>query len=191
MIDFDGESPEHKAPLASHFKPTVAKDATLFWYEALRTLTRPRPRIEQYALRYLNECNFAVNGQIPSTSLWSTLKTKILTNSSEKNIANIGSVLIGSMKNGPNLGVLLYSDGVLVRHLCGRFAQSGDHDLDLSDPLQAALMQVTALVDVKSLSVVAGGMSDFTEAVGGSPDWSKFTSKIEELCLMYVQKESI
>ena len=190
LVDFDGES-ESKAPISSHFKPTTVKDATIFWYEALRSLTRPRPKVDQFALTSLHSTNFAVNGQIPSSSLATILKTKILNSPSEKNVASVGCVLIGTMKNGPNIGVLLYSNGYLVRHLRGRFALSGDHDIDQSDPLQASVMQVSAFVDVKHLTVADGPMSDFSEALAASPEWSKFQSKIEELCLVYLKKGSI
>lgn len=190
LVDFDGES-ELKSPIPSHFKPTTVKDATAFWYEALRSLTRPRPRIDQFALTYLHSTNFAINGQIPSTSLSTILKTKILNSPTEKTINSIGSVLIGTMKNGPNIGVLLYSNGCLVRHMSGRFALTGDHDIDQSDPLQASVMQVSAFVDVKHLTVADGPLSDFSEAIASSPEWTKFKSKIEELCLVYLQKGSI
>ena len=190
LVDFDGDS-ENKAPIASHFSPTTAKDPTVFWYESLRSLTKPRPRIEQYALSSLYATNIAVNGQLVSTSLWNILKTKILNSPSEKKIVGLGTILIGTMKNGPNLGVLLYSNGSLVRHLSGRFALSGDHNIDSSDPLQVSVMQVTAVVDVNVLTVADGPLSDFTEAVTSSSEWTKVVSKIEELCLIYSQKASI
>ena len=187
LVDFDGES-ENKGPVLAHHKPTLMKDAAVFWFEALHALQRPRPRIEAFALTFLQDTDVAINGQIPSASLLAVMKSKLLQSPTETSIGKFGSVLIGKMKNAPNVGVLVYAHGQLVRHVKGRFAFE---DTDAVDELEDALNNVTGIVDVgDALTPVNGALSDFQEAVEKSAEWTAFVSKIEEACFAYASKHN-
>jgi hypothetical protein len=100
----------------------------------------------------------------------------------------VGKILIGGMKNGPNIGVLMYSCGVLIRSISGRLPVSEENE----DELHPAVQNVTAIIDVENrLTPIAGPLSDFTEAIASSNEWSQMTSKIAELCLIYSQKGTL
>ena len=189
LIDFDAES-DNKAPLLAHQKPAVIKDAAPFYLDALRSLLSPRPRVEQCALTRLHATNVSVNGQTPTGSFHSVLKTKLLQSPAESNLKRFGSILIGRLKNGvSNVGVLVYSNGELVRHLRGRFPYESDEN---EDSLESAVNEVTGIVDVgTAFAPVKGALSDFQEAIANSPEWTQFVNKIEELCLVYSQTGSI
>ena len=172
LVDFDGES----SPISS------PKDSVQFWLEALRALQSVRPRVELFALTYLEGSGqISVNGVKPSADFVSVLKSKLLTKVWEGAIEgnNCGpSLLLGKMKDGPNVGVLVYSNGVLVRHLRGRFAFENGEDSD----------QVTGLIDVEGLfTPVDGALSDFQEAADSeNVEWAEFVLKVEQACLVYL-----
>jgi hypothetical protein len=182
LVDFDGES-ENKGPVLAHHKPAVVKDANAFWYEALHSLHRPRPRIEGYALTFLEDTTIAVNGQAVGTGLKLALKSKLLEAPKEVSLGKFGSLLVGRLKNAPNVGILVYSQGQLVRHVRGRFAFE---DLEPEDDLEEALMNVSGVADVgHAFTPVNGSLSDFQEAIDNSSEWTAFVSKLEEACFAY------
>ena len=112
LIDFDAES-VHKAPIVSLVGKT---DSHSFWYEAIRH--RPRGvALEQYAARYLHTTDFLINGQTPTISLFEALKTKLLEKPVHHEMPAIGKVLIGKIRNGADLGVLVYCKGKYVCNL--------------------------------------------------------------------------
>ena len=181
LIDFDGES-ESKSVSQ---KTVAAKDNGLFWYEALRALQSPRPRVEAYALTNMHETRFSVNGTRPTADFASVLKSKLLTNVVEKKIGKSGpSLVLGKMKDAaPNVGVLVYSNGSLVRHIRGRFP----FEEEVTDELKQSVNQVTGVIDVEDLlTPVDGPLSDFQEAIDKSPEWSEFVLKLEEACFVYL-----
>jgi hypothetical protein len=181
LIDFDGES-DNKAPLLSHYKPATVKDSTTYWMDALASVSRPRPRVEQYALTLLDSVDVAINGQIPGTSLLSCLKGKLLQSSKEVSLGKFGSLLIGKLKGGSDVGVLIYANGVLIRHIAGRFSSEA-----VDEELEAA-SQVTGFIDVgDAFMPVNGALSDFHEAVANTSEWAHFVQKIEQACASYKQ----
>jgi hypothetical protein len=185
LIDFDGESDSKGISQ----KPVAAKDNAQFWCEALRALHSGRPRVEQYALTFLDGLDVSINGVKPTVDFSACLKSKILLNSSEARIGNIGTLILGKLKDkNPNVGVLVYSNGALIRHVRGRFAYEEEEG---EDELKAAVNQVTGLIDVgDSFTVVEGALSDFQEAVDNSTAWSEFVNKIEEACLVYLGRKN-
>jgi hypothetical protein len=82
----------------------------------------------------------------------------------------------------------MYSCGVLIRSISGRLPISEENE----DELHPAVQNVTAIIDVENrLTPIAGPLSDFTEAIASSNEWSQMTSKIAELCLIYSQKGTL
>ena len=187
LIDFDGTS-HNRLPVLAHHKPVIPKEVTGFWSEAISALMSQRPRIEQYALTSLNSNSVAINGVLPSAPLYTVLKGNILGSPVEsKAVPRIGHVLIGKLKQG-NIGILLYSNTVLVRHLRGRFPFADEP----VDELEDAVYSVTGIVDVgDAFSTVAGGLSDFHEAVTSTPEWNQFVTRVEEMCFVYAQRGTL
>jgi len=183
LIDFDGES-DNKSPLLSHYRPVVAKDSTSFWSECLECLMHARPRVEQYALTLLDSTEMAVNGHQPSQSLKAVFKSKLLQSGKEVSLGRFGSMVVGKLKSGPNVGVLLYCDGVFIRHLKGRFPVEANEP---EEELEEAVMNVTGIVELASnvFTPVHGALSDFQEAIANSSDWTQFVHKVQEACLSY------
>ena len=167
LIDFDGES-DNNAPLLSHYKPAVLKDSSAFWTQALLALTKPRPRIEQYALTLLDSTEIAVNGQLPGQSLKAVLKSKLLAGVKDVSLSRFGSMIVGKLKGGSDVGVLIYCEGMLIRHLNGRFPWEEDD------------MEITAIVELAPhvFTPVHGALSDFHEAVGNTAEWTLFLHQV-------------
>ena len=189
LIDFDGRS-DNKGPISSHYKPSLTKDPTQFWSDIVASLKiSPRPFVEQYALTYLRSTPLAVNGSHPSMDFYTVLKSKLLQSPIEAKIPGVGSVLIGNAKSGgSNIGVLVYANGVAIRHIRGRFPFSEESD----DDINSVINQVTAIVDVgPEFTPIAGAWSDFLEAAVQGQEWANFVSRIEEICRVYIQKGTI
>jgi hypothetical protein len=91
---------------------------------------------------------------------------------------------LGKLKGGDNVGILIYSNGLLIRHLKGRFVAEPDEP---EDELEAGPLHVTGIVDVgDKLTTVNGALSDFQEAISESSEWIEFVTHIEEACLGYL-----
>lgn len=184
MIDYDGTSDTKSPSVGTHYKPVSMKDSVQFWTDALRSYLRPRPRAEQYALTFLDSVDVSINGQVPTVSLKSVLKTKLLQGGKEVFVGRFGTMTLGKLKGGENVGILIYSNGLLIRHLKGRFVAELDEP---EDELEASPMKVTGIVDVgDKLTPVNGALSDFQEAISDSSEWIEFVSRIEEACLGYL-----
>lgn len=180
LIDFDAADSENTVPTLA--KPVSAKDPYAFWYEALKSLQSARARLQAYPATYLHEMNISVNALSPSVSLFSCLKSKLLAKPVEGKVPKVGHVLIGHLKDAPPLGVLLYSNGVLIRNLLGRFPYTGDTDGD--DELISAIGDATAFVDVgDAFTPFCGGLSDFADT--DSAEWAQLLTRCAEMCLGY------
>lgn len=93
---------------------------------------------------------------------------------------------IGKLRGGTGsqAGILLYSEGVLVRHIKGRFPFEPMEGIE--DELEGALNTVTGFVELGSVfSPIHGALSDLHEAVSKSADWIQFISSVQEACLAY------
>jgi hypothetical protein len=189
LIDFDGEVSENKAPLLSHFKPTVVKDSALFWGDILGSIPRcASARIDQYALTFLETSDVAVNGSMPSLSLKETIeKSKLFDKPINVSLGRFGTMTVGRLakSTGPQAGILVYSEGVLVRHIQGRFPFEARHETE--DELDNSVYSVTGIAEVGTVfTPVHGALSDFQEAMSKSADWTQFVNKVQEACASYL-----
>jgi hypothetical protein len=187
LIDTDGES-ENIAPVAKHHKPVLLKDSTELWTNALLSFMRPRTPIEQYALTLIDSVAVSINGKTPNISLKSALKSKLLQNPKDVNLGTFGAMTLGKLKGGTDAGILVYSEGTLIRHIKGRFPF--EHSAADEDELEAAINNVTGVVEVGNnvFTPIHGALSDFQEAVSKTTEWTQFVNKVQEVCLAYIEK---
>jgi hypothetical protein len=156
-----------------------------WWMTCFDSLSTPS--VEHLCLvRLHTDCGYVINGRrVSEGSVYAVMKSKLLSHPIEAALPAVGEVLIGKFKGESNFGILVYANGVFIRHLGGRFGKSNTHE----DELEEATYRVSGLVDVGArLTPADGAFSDFEEAVTNSSEWTSIVDKIQELCLLYAEK---